>query len=91
MKYAKIKVDEGKGSFRGVVDGDVNFTASFDLFLIHAAWGMPDDVGGTCEYEDLADGYGPGEGTHGDWSGIRDSSREAKDAMFERALNHFFK
>lgn len=59
------------------------FSSGFPLFLIHEAWGPVD-------FEDLADGYGPGMGTHGDWSGIRDSSPEAIERMLERALNHLF-
>ncbi len=55
--------------------------ATWTLFVIREAWG------GGCDFEDLADGYGLGMGTHDDWSGIRDSSPEAKLAMTERALN----
>ena len=40
-----------------------------------------------CYFEDLADGYGDGGGTGGDWSGIRDSSEIAIEKMLERALN----
>lgn len=57
--------------------------ASFPLFLIGEAWGKVD-------YEDLADGFGAGMGTQGDWSAIRDSSDEAKEKMLERALNAIF-
>lgn len=60
-------------------------TASFPLFLIRQAWesGM--------YLEDLADGFGPENGTmEGDWSGIRDSSNEAIERMLERALNFLF-
>lgn len=75
------------GSFSGSYlarghDRPFNFSASFDLFLIRNAW----DKG--ADFEDLADGYGAGQGTHGDWSGIRDSSPAAKLAMLERAINH---
>ena len=55
--------------------------ASLNMLLIRAAWGKG------CDFEAEADGYGPGAGTHGDWSGIRDSSRGAKDRMLEKALN----
>lgn len=60
-----------------------HFSARVDLFLIQAAWykGM--------KIEDLADGFGPGQGTHGDWSAIRDSSEGATMKMFERAINFF--
>lgn len=61
------------------------FSASFPLFLIREAW----EAG--CDFEEDADGFGPGLGTHGDWSGIRDSSDEAKRVMFEKALNFFFR
>ena len=57
-------------------------TAYWPLFMISAAWHKG------CEFEDLADGFGLGNGTMGgDWSGIRDSSREATEKMLERALN----
>lgn len=61
-----------------------NFSARFDLFLIAEAWDRE------VNFEDLADGFGPNEGTHGDWSAIRDSSDAARTAMFQRALNFFF-
>lgn len=60
------------------------FSAEFPLFLIGEAWERGLDV------EDLADGFGKGLGTQGDWSAIRDSSKAAKDVMLERALNHLF-
>lgn len=63
---------------------EMAFTASPDLFLIREAWHQG------CDFEDECDGYGAGAGTHGDWSGIRDSSRDAKDAMLTKALNWFF-
>jgi hypothetical protein len=74
------------------VSGDISYTdsnghsvvASLDMLLIREAWSRG------CSYEDQADGFGPGEGTHGDWSAIRDSSDEAKSAMLERALNFLF-
>jgi hypothetical protein len=56
----------------------------FSLFLIGEA--MSKD----CDFEEEADGFGPGEGTHGDWSAIRDSSHEAIDVMLQKALNHLF-
>ena len=67
--------------FSYVQDG-MNCGASWFLYLIHEAWGAG------CDFEDLADGFGPGSGTMGgDWSGIRDSSPEAKRLMTQRALN----
>lgn len=87
MKYTDIKINPD-GSFTGKEDigiGDpVNFSANFSLFLIREAW----DNG--VDFENEADGYGPGLGTNGDWSGIRDSSDEAIERMFEKSLNHFF-
>jgi len=74
------------GGYTAIVErGDLQHRIHFDisLLLIRHAW----DAG--VEYEDLADGYGKGEGTNGDWSGIRDSSTEAKNRMLERALNYF--
>lgn len=67
--------------FRGTEDG-INYSASADLKVIGGAWGAVD-------FEAEADGYGPGMGTHGDWSGIRDSSPEAIKRMLAKALAHF--
>jgi len=88
MKYTQIKV-ESDGLFKGTRDGDMPFTANFTLFLIQQAR----DRG--CDFEDLADGFGPGMGTlqpdgGSDWSAIRDSTNEACERMLERALNHLF-
>lgn len=58
--------------------------ASLAMLLIDEAWGRG------CSFEAEADGYGVGAGTHGDWSGIRDSSDEAKALMLEKALNFLF-
>lgn len=56
--------------------------ADFPRFLIRRAWHAG------VNFEDLADGFGPGLGTMGgDWSGIRDSSDAAIAAMLERAIN----
>ena len=66
-----------------------HYLKSFDLGLaiVYELW----DVDGIGEELDgLADGYGEGNGTHGDWSGIRDSSEEAKAAMVQACLNHLF-
>lgn len=62
------------------------FSASFPLFLIRKAWER-----GCRGIEQHADGFGPGMGTMGgDWSGIRDSSKEAVDKMLEASLNFLF-
>ena len=89
-RFTEIKI--GDGGFRGrdarggLAPGErMMFSARFDLFLIRQAW----DQG--VDFEDLADGYGPGLGTMGgDWSGVRDSGTAAVEAMLERALNHLF-
>ena len=57
---------------------------TLELFVIQQAWYDGMDV------EDLADGYGPGQGTFGDWSGIRDSSHGAIESMLARAMDHFW-
>lgn len=81
MKNLKI---ESSGAFTYERDG-MKHSANFPLFLIRKAW----DSG--VDFEDVADGFGPGLGTcGGDWSGIRDSSDEAVAKMLERALNFFF-
>lgn len=95
-----MKSIDRKPRFRGVAvqpDGSFRYqelspggdyydvSAGFPLFLIREAWGRGAD------FEQEADGFGRGLGTMGDWSGIRDSSYEAKMAMLEKALNHLFK
>ena len=70
--------------FTYVSDSGMVTEICFDLFLISQARGQG------CDFEDLADGYGAGKGTYGDWSGIRDSTNEAVDRMLERALNYLF-
>ncbi|MEA3201615.1 MAG: hypothetical protein QOE90_3043 [Thermoplasmata archaeon] len=70
--------------FEGM-DRGVRFRASFNLFLIREAWERGANM------EPFADGFGPGMGTMGgDWSGIRDSTPQAKVAMLEVALNFLF-
>ena len=64
--------------------GPAPMSACWELFLLGEAWRAG------CDFEDLADGFGPGAGTQGDWSALRDSSPEAMRAMMERALNHLF-
>lgn len=72
-----------RGNFSGVKDG-MKFIATWPLFLIDEARHAG------CSFEDLADGFGAGRGTMGDWSGIRDSSEAALERMTERALNFLF-
>jgi hypothetical protein len=80
MRDLKI-LDHGEITF--VSDRGWNTAAKFSLLLIGCAW----DRG--CDFEDLADGFGEGMGTMGgDWSGVRDSSHAAIEAMLERAMNH---
>jgi hypothetical protein len=68
-----------KATFDGTRDGG-RFIASADLYIIRTAWDQGLDL------EAFADGYGAGSGTHGDWSGIRDSSDPAKADMLQLAL-----
>lgn len=56
------------------------FSADLALYIIRLAWEAGMNV------EDLADGFGRGYGTYGDWSAIRDSSHAAVEAMLDRAL-----
>ncbi len=79
--FTNIRINSD-GTFSGDCDG-LSFSAQFPLFLIRRAW----ENG--CNFEDLADGFGEGRGTMGDWSAIRDSSHEAVERMFERSLNFF--
>lgn len=83
-----VKVQEG-GATREVTLGGAewdtyNHSASFSLFLIREAWHRGLDL------EEEADGFGPGAGTHGDWSAVRDSSQEAVELMLAKALNFLF-
>lgn len=86
-RFQDIEVtDTGfQGETQFTQGGWIRFQAGFPLFLIREAW----DRHGVS-FEDLADGFGPGQGTHDDWSGIRDSSPGAVNKMLERALNHLF-
>lgn len=89
-RYSDIHIDADAGTFYGkegigITGGPVDFSASWPLFIIGEAW----KVG--VDFEDLADGFGAGLGTmNGDWSGIRDSSVEAIEAMLQRSLNRLF-
>ena len=83
-RFSEIKITPD--GFEGLADGRYRFSASFHLFLIRKAWGR-----GCADIERHADGFGRGLGTMGgDWSGIRDSSDAAKNAMLEAALNFLF-
>ena len=82
-KINNLTRDES-GILHYVSENGHNTSADLDLLLIRHAWGAVD-------FEAEADGYGAGEGTNGDWSGIRDSSDEAKTKMLEKALNHILK
>ena len=62
----------------------MRFSADPALLIIRQAW----DRG--CDFEEEANGYGIGAGTNGDWSGIRDSSRDSRNVMLTKALNHLF-
>lgn len=77
----------GVDGFQGIEHREgveIPFSATWPLFLI----GQAQRCG--CDFEELADGYGVGEGTHGDWSGIRDSTFEAITRMTQKALNYLF-
>jgi aryl-alcohol dehydrogenase-like predicted oxidoreductase len=82
MRVTKVKVDNRGHLNYFDEEMECNASANFPLMLIHEAWNSG------VSFEDLADGYGAGAGTHGDWSGIRDSSDEAIDRMLERSLQH---
>lgn len=82
LTYALAKIDAGEPTarFRGMRNG-FRFSARADLYLIDAAW----QAG--CSFEALADGFGRGFGTRGDWSAIRDSSEQAIVAMTAKAVD----
>lgn len=52
---------------------------------IHDVWFAPlsDEQWAAVDAE--CDGFGPGSGSHGDWSGIRDSTPEAVERMYAAA------
>jgi len=81
LSDVKIK---SRGRFEYVSKHGTRTSARFDLFLIREAWDQD------CDFEDLADGYGVGKGTQGDWSAIRDSSPAAIDRMLQKAINFLF-
>lgn len=85
----------------GLINEGVRFRASLPLLLIREAWDRGCDMEDLADgFEGFAIRIDPvagtseavagGKGTRGDWSGIRDSTAEAKDRMLERALNFFF-
>lgn len=83
-RFTKVKIDEhGLIDYYNARDG-MKTAASLSLLIIHEAW----DRG--CDFEEEADGFGKGIGTHGDWSAIRDSSDNAKSKMLQKALNFLF-
>ena len=81
MRVANVRIaSHGEFSYLGPIG--LPHTAEFPLFIIKQAWTAG------VSFEDLADGFGEGRGTcGGDWSGIRDSTDQAKAEMLERALN----
>ena len=84
-KYEQVEMKADGSGFTALRTPDgITMSATWELFLIRQAWERGMDV------EDLADGFGEGQGTHGDWSGIRDSTDGAVEAMTGRALNHLF-
>lgn len=84
--YQNVKAVEGKwvGEKSTSLGDPMTFTADPTLFVIREAWHKGLDL------EAEADGFGPGQGTHGDWSAIRDSSHEAIEVMLTKALNFLF-
>jgi hypothetical protein len=90
VKYndCTVRPDNGiEGTINDTLDGkplSYKFSGHLHLMLIREAWERG------CDFEWEADGYGAGQGTMGDWSGIRDSSKGAKDVMLTKALNHLF-
>jgi hypothetical protein len=69
-----------KVRFGGTDARGFQFLAQGDMWLIRFAWERG------LNLEALADGFGRGLGTMGDWSGVRDSSSEAVRAMTAAAL-----
>lgn len=77
-----LNTEGPEARFHGVDAAGHEYIARVNLWLIREAWKLGAD------FEDLADGFGAGEGTMGDWSAIRDSSAEAIAAMLPVALAH---
>jgi hypothetical protein len=84
FRYRNVRLEGERLRFETSFDNGRTWypaSAIWPLLVIRLAWEHGLDV------EDVADGFGPGAGTHGDWSAIRDSSEAAIAAMVERALN----
>lgn len=84
--YSDVKLVDGTwvGHMETSSGHPMGFQADPSMFLIREAWHQGLDL------EAEADGFGPGVGTHGDWSGIRDSSHEAIEVMLTKTLNFLF-
>ena len=78
---ALLNTHRPTGVFAGTNENG-QYSARIDLWLINAAW-----IRG-CNFEALADGFGLGMGTNGDFSAIRDSSEPAIKAMFTKAKRY---
>lgn len=72
----------GPDAIFGGTNKNYRYSARVDLWLIRQAWESGADL------EGLADGFGKGMGTMGDWSAIRDSSADAKVEMLEVAVEY---
>jgi hypothetical protein len=83
-RFRHLRAGPGLGSISFTDEAGVSNSANLALVLIEEAWRTG------CDFEDLADGYGRGAGTMGDWSAIRDSTIGATEQMLERALNYLF-
>ncbi len=77
----RVAAGEPASRFRGRHADGFAFSARADLFLIQHAWFAG------CSFEALADGFGAGFGTRGDWSAIRDSSELAIAKMTAKAVD----
>lgn len=85
QRYSHISL--GVDTFQGIETHDevqMPFSATWPLFIIGQARSRG------CDFEEEADGYGAGAGTHDDWSGIRGSTSRAIERMTEKALNYLF-
>jgi hypothetical protein len=83
-RYRNVRLEGARLWFEESFDNGRTWypaSATWPMLMLRLAWQHG------LNLEDLADGFGPGAGTHGDWSAIRDSSTEALLAMVERALN----
>jgi hypothetical protein len=85
-RFIKLKLHcAGSFEYQENHSGDYfNASAGFPLFLIREAWSKG------CSFERECNGFGPDEGTHGDWSAIRDSTPDAVEIMTQKALNFLF-